>query len=63
MEDFPQVSTPAADRDQPGLRRSEPSSRRILIGEQPTYHSFIAKSIDYIFPVFILKRDQRVIVV
>ena len=27
--------TPTADRDQPVLRRFEPSSRRILIGEQP----------------------------
>ena len=35
MKDFPQVSTPTADRDQPGLRRSEPSSRTTLIGEQP----------------------------
>jgi len=41
--------TPAADRDQSGSRRSEPSSRNSLIGEQPTYYSFIAKSIDYIF--------------
>ena len=35
MDEFPQVSTPAADRDQPVLRRSEPSSRTLLIGEQP----------------------------
>jgi len=27
--------TPAADRDQPVLRRFEPSSRTFLIGEQP----------------------------
>ena len=27
--------TPAVDRDQPVLRRSEPSSRNALIGEQP----------------------------
>ena len=27
--------TPAADRDQPVSRRSEPSSRTLLIGEQP----------------------------
>ncbi len=30
-----QESTPAVDRDQPVLRRSEPSSRTFLIGEQP----------------------------
>ena len=35
MNDFPQVSTPTADRDQSGSRRSEPSSRNSLIGEQP----------------------------
>jgi len=35
MDKFPQVSTPAADRDQPGSRRSEPSSRTFLMGEQP----------------------------
>ena len=35
MEDFLQVSTPTADRDQPVSRRSEPSSRTSLIGEQP----------------------------
>ena len=35
MDNFPQASTPAADRDQPGSRRSEPSSRTLLIGEQP----------------------------
>jgi hypothetical protein len=28
-------STPAADRDRPVSRRSEPSSRATLIGEQP----------------------------
>ena len=28
-------ATPTADRDQPGSRRSEPSSRTTLIGEQP----------------------------
>ena len=33
--DPPQSSTPTEDRDQPVLRRSEPSSRDILIGEQP----------------------------
>jgi hypothetical protein len=27
--------TPTADRDRPGSRRSEPSSRTALIGEQP----------------------------
>jgi hypothetical protein len=27
--------TPTADRDRPGSRRSEPSSRTTLIGEQP----------------------------
>ena len=27
--------TPTADRDRPGSRRSEPSSRNTLIGEQP----------------------------
>ena len=27
--------TPTADRDRPGSRRSEPSSRATLIGEQP----------------------------
>ena len=30
-----QVSTPAEDRDQPVSRRSKPSSRDFLIGEQP----------------------------
>src|SRR3546814_10025519 len=30
-----QVSTPTADRDQTVSRRSEPSSRTTLIGEQP----------------------------
>jgi len=35
MDNFPQASTPAADRDQPGSRRSEPSSRASLNGEQP----------------------------
>ncbi len=64
MEDFPQVSTPTADRDQPGLRRSEPSSRTSLIGEQPNpwellhpqdemsrhrFYSIITNSMDYIF--------------
>ena len=29
------VATPTADRDQPGSRRSEPSSRTTLMGEQP----------------------------
>jgi len=29
------VATPTADRDRPGSRRSEPSSRTTLIGEQP----------------------------
>ena len=29
------VPTPTADRDRPGSRRSEPSSRTTLIGEQP----------------------------
>ena len=29
------TSTPATDRDQPVSRRSEPSSRILLIGEQP----------------------------
>jgi len=28
-------ATPTADRDRPGSRRSEPSSRTSLIGEQP----------------------------
>src|SRR5262245_596807 len=28
-------ATPTADRDRPGSRRSEPSSRTALIGEQP----------------------------
>ena len=31
----PQVSTPTADRDRTVSRRSEPSSRTTLIGEQP----------------------------
>ena len=29
------IPTPMADRDRPGSRRSEPSSRTALIGEQP----------------------------
>ena len=29
------IPTPTADRDRPGSRRSEPSSRTALIGEQP----------------------------
>ena len=29
------VATPTADRDRPGSRRSEPSSRTTLMGEQP----------------------------
>src|SRR5664280_2723557 len=29
------IPTPIADRDRPGSRRSEPSSRTTLIGEQP----------------------------
>ena len=29
------ILTPTADRDRPGSRRSEPSSRTTLIGEQP----------------------------
>ncbi len=29
------VATPTADRDRPGSRRSEPSSRATLMGEQP----------------------------
>ncbi len=33
--DFPQVLTPATDRDQPVSRRFEPSSRALLSGEQP----------------------------
>jgi hypothetical protein len=34
-KDDPQVSTPATDRVQPVLRRFEPSSRALFIGEQP----------------------------
>ena len=34
-KDALQVSTPAADRVQPVLRRFEPSSRTLFIGEQP----------------------------
>src|SRR6476660_7482952 len=30
-----ELATPTADRDRPGSRRSEPSSRTTLIGEQP----------------------------
>ena len=33
--DAPQVSAPATDRVQPVLRRFEPSSRTLFIGEQP----------------------------
>ena len=29
------IATPTADRDQPGSRRFEPSSRAALMGEQP----------------------------
>jgi hypothetical protein len=29
------IPTPTADRDRPGSRRSEPSSRTTLMGEQP----------------------------
>ena len=29
------IATPTADRDRPGSRRSEPSSRTTLMGEQP----------------------------
>ena len=29
------IATPTADRDRPGSRRSEPSSRATLMGEQP----------------------------
>ena len=29
------IATPTTDRDRPGSRRSEPSSRTTLIGEQP----------------------------
>ena len=29
------IATPTADRDRPGSRRSEPSSRTALMGEQP----------------------------
>ena len=29
------LATPTADRDRPGSRRSEPSSRTALMGEQP----------------------------
>src|SRR4030066_1020635 len=32
---FLKIPTPTADRDRPGSRRSEPSSRTTLIGEQP----------------------------
>ena len=36
LRSFPvNVATPTADRDRPGSRRSEPSSRTTLIGEQP----------------------------
>ena len=34
-EESSQATTPTADRDQPVLRRFEPSSRTSLIGEQP----------------------------
>ena len=36
LRSFPvNVATPTADRDRPGSRRSEPSSRTALMGEQP----------------------------
>ena len=36
LKKFPlNIATPTADRDRPGSRRSEPSSRTTLIGEQP----------------------------
>jgi hypothetical protein len=36
LEKYPlKIPTPTADRDRPGSRRSEPSSRTTLIGEQP----------------------------
>jgi hypothetical protein len=36
LKKFPHnIATPTADRDRPGSRRSEPSSRTTLIGEQP----------------------------
>ena len=59
-----QVSTPTPDKDQPVSRRSEPSSRNSLIGEQPNpwellhpqdemsrhrFISIITNSMDYIF--------------
>ena len=34
-KESPQTTTPTADRDQPVLRRFEPSSRTSLNGEQP----------------------------
>ena len=34
-EEFLKSPTPTVDRDRPGSRRSEPSSRTALIGEQP----------------------------
>ena len=34
-EDFLKSPPPTVDRDRPGSRRSEPSSRTALIGEQP----------------------------
>ena len=36
LKKFPlNIATPTADRDRPGSRRSEPSSRTALMGEQP----------------------------
>ena len=35
MKDPLKIPTPTADRDRPGSRRSEPSSRTTLMGEQP----------------------------
>ena len=35
MKNLLKIPAPTADRDRPGSRRSEPSSRTALIGEQP----------------------------
>ena len=61
-DEFPQISAVIQDRDRTVLRRSEPSSRTALTGEQPDpwdllqpqdamsrHRAFITKSADYTF--------------
>jgi len=45
------IPTPTADRDRPGSRRSEPSSRTTLMGEQPNPWDRLQLSPEYLLSV------------